>query len=371
MRIGIDAKLFGGRSAGIGRYAVNLIRGLVEAAEPEIEQWVLFCGPQTDDALLRELPGHCRIVRSGSASSLLRSLAVLPASIAREGVELFHGLDHVGLPLRGRPIRSVLTVHDTFPIDHPEWFTAKHRRVVRFALPRAVRRATRVITPSQSVKHSLLRLGWIDAERIDVVPEGCEARFAPATAPLDDLRSRYGLPRRFVLFVGTAEPRKNLPRLLRAFAAQSNREVALVLAGSAGWHSSELSASIAQLGLTDRVHRTGFVDDRDLPDLYRAAECFAMPSLDEGFGLPLLEAMGCGVPVLCSDTPAVLETVGDAAITVTPTSVPQMAAALERLLADEPLSHSLREQGLARVKSFSWSEAARKTIEVYRRALDR
>jgi len=371
MRIGLDAKLFGGQSAGIGRYAVNLIRGLVAVAGPEIEQWVLFCGPQTDGALLREMPERCRIVRSAASSSLLRSLIALPVSIAREGVDLFHGLDHVGLPLRGRPVPSVLTVHDTFPIDHPEWFTAKHRAVVRFALPRAVRRATRVITPSRAVKDSLLRLGWIDADRIDVVPEGCEERFSPAAAPLDDLRRRYGLPRRFVLFVGTAEPRKNLSRLLRAFAALPNRDVSLVLAGSAGWHSAELSASIAELGLTDRVHRTGFVDDRDLPDLYRAAELFAMPSLDEGFGLPLLEAMGCGVPVLCSDAPAVQETVGDAACIVSPASVPQMTAALEQLLGDEQLRRSLREQGLARARSFSWSEAARRTIDVYRRALNR
>jgi glycosyltransferase involved in cell wall biosynthesis len=183
---------------------------------------------------------------------------------------------------------------------------------------------------------------------------------------LEKVRSRYGLPERFILHVGTIEPRKNLPTLFQSLKLLSTREVRLVIAGRKGWSCEEIFAQLARLGLESQVVFTGFVLDEDLPALYSLAEVFAYPSLYEGFGLPPLEAMACGTPVVSSNSSSLPEVVGDAAILVAPGDVPGWKEAFETLLARPELKASLRESGLRRASRFTWEAAALKTREVYR-----
>ena len=205
-----------------------------------------------------------------------------------------------------------------------------------------------------------------------MTPHGCEARFNPArdAASIDAAAARYGLPKRYVLAVGTLEPRKNLTTLLRAFArlregSAVDPAVGLVIAGARGWLDDPIFEAVQSLGLERAVNFPGFVDDDDLPALYQGAELFVFPSLHEGFGLPLLEAMACGVPVVASNASALPEVAGGAALLVDPHDAEALAQAIARVLGDEALRARLRDAGVARAAQFSWQTAARRTLDAY------
>lgn len=377
MRIGIEGKVLNPRAGGIGRYAINLIRSLLEleGARGEGLELVLFTGPQTSPGSLATLDREYVECRLRLKSSLLRSLLSIPTALARQPVDLFHGLDHVGIPLLSNRTRCVVTIHDVLPLQLPELFPPRHRLVVGAALRWVVARAARIIVPSRAVRDSLAGFFPQAAARLAVIPEGCEERFAPC----DDggkravVPHRYGLPERYILFVGTLEPRKNLVNLVRAFErlrASGEREQRLVLAGGRGWRCRPVFRAIRELGLEESVIFPGFVDDADLPELYRGAELFVYPSLHEGFGLPILEAMGCGVPVICSGTSSMPEVAGDAALLVDPHDPQGIAEAMARLLRDAGLRSSLREKGLRRARGFTWQAAAQSTLDLYRATAD-
>lgn len=374
MRIGLDGKILTLRAGGTGRYAINLTRAmLAEAAahRPDLE-FVVLTGPQTSRAVMEEFRGRCEERFLGAKSSVIRSLTLVPAALRRLGVDVFHGMDHVGIPLVGRSCRYVVTVHDVIPLILPETFTPRHRLVVRLALARVRRKADRVVVPSHAVKRDVVRRVGLPEDRVVVTHEGCEPRFRPVRsgAARRDVAARYGLPPRYVLAVGTLEPRKNLTTLLEAFArlrrdGEVDADLRLVLAGARGWLEEPIFATVRSLGLEDAVRFTGFVDDDDLPAVYSGAALFAFPSLYEGFGLPLLEAMACGVPVVTSNISSLPEVAGDAAVLVDPRDEQGLAAAIARLLRDEALRGRLREAGLARARQFSWEATARRTLDAY------
>lgn len=368
MRIGIEGKVLSPAAAGIGRYCLNLLRSLAALGAADAE-FVLFTGPQTARDLAAELAEHWREQRSPLRSSVLRSLITLPRGIRRHGLDVFHGLDHVGLPWFGGRGRCVVTVHDIMPLEHPEWFRLRHRWVVRLALRRVLRRAEAIIVPSDCVRRDIVRRGLAGEARIVVIPEGCERRFNAVPDPnaMERVAGKYRLPKRYVLFVGTLDPRKNLARLLGALARVEESGLSLVVAGAPGWRADEIQARANGLGLAERVRFTGFVDEQDLPQLYRGAQLFAFPSLYEGFGLPLLEAMACGVPVVASNVSAMPEVAGDAALLVDPRSEEQLAEAISRVAVDDALRGRMRERGARRAAEFTWEQAARRTMEIYRR----
>ena len=370
MRIGLDGKVLTLRAGGIGRYAINLTRAmLAEAAarRPDLE-FVIFTGPQTSPDVMAEFRQACEEHFLGAKSSVIRSLALVPAALRRVRVDVFHGMDHVGLPFVGRSGRYVATVHDVIALILPETFTPRHRLVVRTALSMVRRRADLVIVPSRAVKRDVLqRLGLPD-DRVVVTPEGCEPRFRPT--PCADVLARYGLPPRYVLAVGTLEPRKNLTTLLRAFARLRrdggiDPALRLVLVGARGWLDGPIHEAVRSLGLEGMVHFAGFVADDDLPAVYSGAALFVFASLYEGFGLPLLEAMACGVPVITSNVAAMPEVAGGAAMLVDPRDVDGLAAAIARLLRDDALRDRLRGAGLARARQFPWEATARLTLDAY------
>ena len=374
MRIGLDGKILTLRAGGTGRYAINLTRAmLAEAAahRPDLE-FVVLTGPQTSREVMEEFRGRCEECFLGAKSSVVRSLTLVPAALRRLRVDVFHGMDHVGIPLVGRSGKYVVTVHDVIPLILPETFTPRHRLVVRLALARVRRKADLVVVPSHAVKRDVVRRVGLPEDRVVVTHEGCEPRFRPvrSAAALRDVAARYSLPSHYVLAVGTLEPRKNVTTLLKAFArlrrdGEVDADLRLVLAGARGWLDEPIFATVRSLGLEDAVRFTGFVDDDDLPAVYSGAALFVFPSLHEGFGLPLLEAMACGVPVVTSNISSMPEVAGDAAVLVDPRDEQGLAAAIARLLRDEALRDRLREAGIARARQFSWEATARRTLDAY------
>jgi glycosyltransferase involved in cell wall biosynthesis len=379
MRIGLEGRVLTPRIGGIGRYAIHLIEALLthSALQRADLELVIFTAPQTDRHCL---PGAsvslCERFRR-IKSTLLRSAALLPAGVRCEHLDVFHGLDQSGIPWFFKAGKSVVTIHDVIPLVLPWAFPLRHRMVLATAFARIRRQADVVIVPSTATAADVVRYLHVERERIIVIPMGCEARFQPIMnpTPVSTLRRRYGLPERYILFVGTLEPRKNIKRLLQAFsmllAETPQDDLKLVVAGGKGWGLDDFREAMAALGLGDHVLFTGFVDDDDLPALYRGAQLFVYPSLYEGFGLPVLEAMACGVPVITSDRSSLPEVAGDAALLVDPTQPEALAAAMASIINDGELRQSLRAKGLIRAREFTWDSVAQKTLAVYRAVSDK
>jgi glycosyltransferase involved in cell wall biosynthesis len=263
----------------------------------------------------------------------------------------------------------VLTVFDLTPVTLPNCHLPTERRTSKLTLLWA-KRAKRVLTFSEAVKGQLVDWFGFSPERIVVTPLAPNERFKPQPPEeVERVRRKYRLFAPYIIFVGTVEPRKNLVTLVRAFAAVAkNFPHLLVLAGARGWMSEPVFAEIERQGLKDRVAHLGYVPAEDLPALISGAEVFVYPSLGEGFGLPPLEAMACGVPVICSNAPALPEVVGDAAILVPPTDVTALEEAIMHLLSDPDLKATLRQKGLQRSRQFSWHRTARLTLSAFEQA---
>jgi glycosyltransferase involved in cell wall biosynthesis len=283
------------------------------------------------------------------------------------GCDLFHATEHLLLPLKDCP--SVLTVHDLVFQVYPERHKPLNRWYLRAALPLYCRRADAIICVSEHTKKDLVDLWGIDGEKVHVVYEAADPRFGRRSAEkVAVARARYGLPERYLLVVGTIEPRKNLNRLLDAIALvrQEREDVKLVIVGRLGWLYQGFLDKLEQFEHREAVIRPGFVPDADLPAVYQGAVGTVYPSLYEGFGLPMLESMACGTPVISSRASSLPELGGDAAYYFDPLDVEEMAAALGAVWRDADLRRSMRERGLARASQFSWTRAARETLEVYR-----
>jgi glycosyltransferase involved in cell wall biosynthesis len=265
-------------------------------------------------------------------------------------------------------VPSVVTVHDLAFLAHPEAFHPSKRRYLMLMTRLSVHRARRVIAVSAHTKGDLVRHFGVAPDKVTVIPNAMDDRFRPATNP--DARAQFTrdhhLPERFILFVGTLEPRKNLRRLIDAFArlARDDHEVALVIVGASGWMTSDLAPLAEAHGLADRIVFTGYVADDELPRWYQAATLFCYPSLYEGFGLPVLEAMACGTPVVTSNTSSIPELASGAAARIDPTDVAALADALGALLADAPRRAEMSRAGIARARSYSWERTAAATYAV-------
>ncbi|NDJ52494.1 MAG: glycosyltransferase family 4 protein, partial [Chloroflexi bacterium] len=258
-------------------------------------------------------------------------------------------------------------------IQAPESAAPSLRRFLNNVVPRSIARAHHVLADSEATRQDVIAEYGTAPTKISVLYSGVDPRFSPITDPdhLSALRQRYQIGEaRFVLAVGTVQPRKNYARLAEAVAAQADPDVKLVIAGGKGWLEDDLYRRIDALKLGQRVQFLGFVPDEDLPSLYSAAEILAFPSLYEGFGLPILEAMACGTPVLTANVSSMPEVAGDAALLVDPTSVDALADALTQLLDRETLRTTLIERGFAQAKRFTWAKAARQLRQTYATLLD-
>jgi glycosyltransferase involved in cell wall biosynthesis len=265
------------------------------------------------------------------------------------------------LPL-WRPRRAVVTIHDLGYIHFPEAHPPRQRLELHLSTAWNAHVASRIIAISQATKDDLVRHYRVPEDKIAVVYHGVEPRFRPTPDPAAP--ARYGLPSRYLLYLGTLQPRKNLERLVEAYVRLPGDAPALVLAGAKGWYFERIAAVIAKRGLGKRVLLPGYVADDDVPALLTGATALVYPSLYEGFGLPALEAMACGTPVLAADTSSLPEVVGEAGLLVDPLDVDAIATAMQRLLTDGALRAALSRQGRARAKRFSWDRCARETLAV-------
>lgn len=391
MRVGIDYTAAAWQSAGIGRLTRELIRATV-ALDPRHHYTLFYAagGLPSDSPYIAEMHGLCAAhpnVRAVPLPFTPRLLTIiwqrlrLPLSVEyfTGPLDLVHAPDFVLPPTRAR---TLLTVHDLTFLRHPECFEPSLQRYLARTVPRSLRRADLVMADSHATRDDLARLLHIPPQRSAVVYPGVSPSFCPLPPEhTEAVRRRLGLPPRFLLFVGTIEPRKNLVRLLEAFGsilsggdangaagthAQSLTDVHLVIAGRKGWLYDDVLTTASRPDLRERVHLLDFVHDDDLPALYNLAEVFVYPSLYEGFGLPVLEAMACGTPVVTSRVSSLPEVTGNAAVLVDPYDQQAIAAGVAEALQQ---TGRLRGPAMRRVQRFTWEQAAIALLACYLRVL--
>lgn len=369
MRIGVDARLMQHQPAGISNYTRHLLQGLQQIDSDN--EYVVFQHRRQPEPLIKKTNFQRATLYAPVHSRLEQWM--LPFELRRHHLDLIHFTDFIP-PLRSK-IPSVITVHDLAFLHWPHFLTTESAAYYG-QIDRAVRHARHVIVPSEQTKHDLTaRLGVPDAH-ISVIYEAAAPEFHPM--PIEESRKavqeKFKLPERFIFFVGTIEPRKNVSGLLQAFAYLrqhynvngSLEDVGLAIAGGKGWLYEDTMAQIERLKLGNHVYILGRVEDEWLPKLYSAARCHVHVALYEGFGLPPLESMACGTPTIVSNVSSLPEVVGDAALLVSPRSSEEIAVAMQRLLCDDTLHAEMREAGLRRAKIFSWTIAAKRTLEVYK-----
>lgn len=370
-RIGIDYTAAVQQGAGIGRYVRQLIGALIQL--DRINEYRIFAASQSPIPSppfpITRIPVHDKwLVRIW-----YRARLPLPVELVTGRVDLFHSPDFTLPPtLPGTP--TLLTIHDLSFARDPASANERLRVYLSKVVPRSVRRASHVLADSQATKDDLVALWDTPPDKISVIYCGVEPRFEPVAHPdtLAAVRARYGLGERpFILSVSTIQPRKNYQRLIQAFAplAAQHPDLSLVIAGGRGWQYEDVLAEPDRHGIGDRVRFPGFIGDADLPALYSAATVFAYPSLYEGFGLPILESMSCGTPVIASDRSSLPEVTGDAGLQADPLDVPAWTAGMEQLLTDTALRTDLIAKGRRQAKRFRWEEAAVQLLTVYERLL--
>lgn len=313
----------------------------------------------------------------------------LPAELSTGRFDVFHScMDRLPNLLLGK---GVVTIHDIRYLEpdpplvdpqalkwlheSPEWRTDYHNRIrlfgeLRSTISRTVDKANRIIAVSRFTKGRLVERLGVHPDKIAVVYHGVDPRYRPQSQAREtDVRERYGMPKRYVVYVGKLDPWKDLPTLFEAFAQLREKRVSLVVAGPLNWYKKYLDGRLHALGISERVHYTGYVAEEDLPAIYSAAECAVLPSLYEGFGLPVLEAMACGTLVVATSVGAVPEVAGECARLVSPGDRHAMAHAIDQVLGESRQREAIVKAGLARSAAFDWQKCAQETLAQYRYAV--
>ncbi len=368
MRIGIDARALGGRGGGDETYIRNVIRAI--AALDSDNDYTLFLNPGLAPGVIPGAENMQRVVvRPGLLQ--VRIPLTLPLAVARHHVDVLH-VQYLAPPLCPAPV--VTTVHDISYERYPQFFTSAAVAQLKASMPFMVQRAAVVLTVSEFSKRDIVRRYCVPPEKVIVAPNAADPLFRPIydMARLTRVRDRYNTGERFILAVGNLQPRKNLKTLIAAYVRLHQAgaiEHKLVLVGRKAWLHDDTFAAARNSGYADELVFTDYVPDDDLVALYNAADLFVYPSIFEGFGLPPLEAMACGTPVVTSNTSALPETVGDAALLVDPLDVEGLAGAMATALGDETLRACLVARGIRQAATFSWENTACLTVGAYRDAL--
>ena len=375
MRIGLDGFPLLTPLTGVGHYTFELARALALLA-PTDQFDLVAPGPfphSIIEEIRRNCPDNLRAVNA-EANSLRRRrwwAVGLPLYLRKASLDLFHGTNYE-VPLWSKR-RSVLTIHDLSILLHADTHQANLARRARRRLPVMARSASMIITATECVRREISEHLHVKADRIRVTPYAPRTGFQAMPAEQSNQRKRrLGIEDEFILFVGTVEPRKNLLTLVRAFdqiLRQTSRRPQLVVVGAEGWLMDELFAFIKQSAIGDRLRLTGYLDDEDLRGLYSSCRVFVYPSIYEGFGLPPLEAMACGAPVIAGNIATFQETLGGAAQLVEPHDVEALATSIIEILDNEDRRRTLSRRGLEQAAKFSWERTAELTLEVYREVL--
>lgn len=375
MHIGIDAHAIGAQQGGNETYIRGVIRALAELddrnrytiylAEPAAAaEWREGFARQHPNFEIRLLP---------KPTPLIRVPLFLAYELWKRPVDVLH-VQYTAPPFCRVPV--VATIHDLAFEHMPETFTRRGSFQLKLTVRRTAQRAVRIATVSEYSRQDLLRTYKLSPEKVVVTYNGVEQHFTAEAWPNEaaGIRNRFGIKRDYLLAVGSLQPRKNLVRLIRAYAKLRSEHKAftpqLVIVGRKLWLADEIFAEVRQQFWKDDVILTGYVSDEDLPKLYRQATAFVYPSLFEGFGLPPVEAMACGTPVITSNVSSLPEVTGDAALLIDPLDQPSLESSLLQITSDEALRARLREQGIEQAKLFTWRAAAEKTLQLYREAFE-
>ena len=370
MRIAIDAHSVGTQLAGNETYAVNLIEALAEVDQSN--QYTLYVTRQSAiDRFANRWPNF-KAKRMVPHTPLVRIPVTLSAELRRNPVDVLH-VQYTAPPLA--PCAVVATIHDLSFEHLPETFNRRSRAQLRLTVRRTARKAAQILTLSEFSRRDIIDTYSIAPDRVSVTPAAAASHFKPIKdeTELRKIREIYGIERDYILSVSSIQPRKNLIRLIEAYSClrglrPEGKLPQLVLVGKRGWLDNETFRAAQRHSANNDIAFTGYVAEKDLPALYSGATCFVYPSFFEGFGLPVLEAMQCGAPVIAGNRTSIPEVVGQAGLLFDPFDTNSLVQALTRLLDDSEYRAVLRMQGLARAREFDWKQTARMTLQAYQKA---
>jgi glycosyltransferase involved in cell wall biosynthesis len=368
VHVGFDASALRPLTTGAEEYQRNLVDALSRSGD---DLALTVYTPRSVVAWPPNVRTHEMPWKAGdSAARLVKGAFLLPRRWSLDHLDVLH-IPFYYLPL-GAPLTSVVTVYDVRFARFPATYRRARLLFLRWAVPQSLRRARRIIAISEFTKREIVEAFDVSPDKIAVTPLAVSSRFQPAAAPeqIAAIRLKYGFRAPFVLCVGTIEPRKNLERTVEAFGRLRRRgtDHILVLAGPPYFGMHRLAATIARLRLEGVVRVIGHVPDEEMPALYSAADVFVYPSLYEGFGIPVLEAMTCGTPVVASNVSSIPEVAGEAAVLFDPRDAEALAGAIEAVLSSAEVTARLRAAGRERAACFTWAETARRTVDAYRQA---
>lgn len=377
LHIGFDAKRIVRNATGLGHYGRTLVTALSAALGSKARLHLYVPDPGRDDLralvpqspyIIYSLPAHCR-TRIGR--DLWRTRGIV-ADLKRDGITLYHGLSgELPVGIRRSGIRTVVTIHDLIFMRHPEYYNPIDVAIYRWKFRRACREADRIVAISECTRRDVAELGHFPLDRIDVVYQSIDHRFRRHVTDGEraEVARRYALPHRYILFVGTIEERKNAGLVIEALP-HIDPDVHFVMVGRQTAYTRRILRRASVLGVSDRVHTVSGVPDADMGAIYRSAEVFAYPSRYEGFGLPIVEAIQCGLPVVAATGSCLEEAGGDACFYVGPDDVQAMTDTLSRLLASPSLRRESVERSRNYIRRFENGDIARQMTEVYRRTLE-
>ncbi len=371
MKIMIDARSVDVRQSGVGNHVTLLIRGLRIIDKKNC--YVLMVTRQQMRAapeFFEDFEVH--VAPFSSENHFLGDpweFFLLPNALKKGAVNLFHGPAFLAPPFH-KSFKSVATIHDLVAFHHPHTIPTKYAFYMRFLINLMIRKADGIITVSEFIRDEIIKQFGVDGGRIFTVPNAVSELFKPVeeTDRIEALKKRFGIRDRYFLHVGNIEPRKNLINLFQACDLvweKLGKHYQLVVVGKRGWLYGEIFETLKKAKFSDDVVFTGYVQNEDIPALYSGADFFVFPSLYEGFGLPILEAMRCGVPVIASHVASLPEVAGEAALYVDPSNPKDIAEKMVSLAYDDAMKERLREKGFVQASRFSWERTARKTLEVY------
>jgi glycosyltransferase involved in cell wall biosynthesis len=367
LRIAIDAHSVGTKLGGNESYAVNLIEALAQI--DDVNDYTLFVTTaEAHDRFHQRWPNF-KVRSTLPHTPLIRIPLTLSAELRKRPVDVLH-VQFTAPPFCPCPV--VVSIHDLSFEHLPETFHRRSRMQLRLTVRSSARRAAKILTLSEHTRRDIIATYGVESSRIAAIPLAAPGHFYPVedTRELQRVRHTYGIDGQYILSVGSIQPRKNLARLVQAYASLRDKHTEtespkLVLVGKQGWLYDETLRALEETKVADSVILTGYVPESDLPALYSGAICFVYPSYFEGFGLPPLEAMKCGTPVIVGNQTSLPEVVGDAGLTVDPFDVGSIAEAIEKLIYDSVLRQELSVKGRSRAETFDWRKTAQQTLEIY------
>lgn len=379
MKIGIIAGSIDNKATGIDNYSYNLIKNLALLTSSKDFEIIVI---HTGDKILQEIVNSVKYTTKISQyimkipnfpfdwqkrfGKFLQKSLIIPTQSRK--LDIIHDV-HLGVFFfYPKQIKKILTIHDLVPIKFPQTHKIETILVYKYVLIGSLKQVNIIIANSYNTKQDITKYFKIPEEKIRVTYLGVDEDYKPLPEnEIEKIRQKHNLTYPFILYVGTLEARKNIPTLLKAFYKLKNKGLShkLVITGKKGWKYKNIFKLTEQLNLQKDVVFTGYVPREDLPALYNAADLFVYPSIYEGFGLPPLEAMACGIPVITSSSSSLPEVVGNAGIMVSPYDVDGLAKAMYEVLTNEGLKEELRKRGLKRAKLFSWRKTAKETLKVY------